>query len=391
MGVVTGLEVLLRSPQTILKGDRVGLLCHQASVTTDLVHAKDALANALGDGLRCLFSPQHGLYAEKQDNMVESHDCEDDLLGIPVYSLYGERREPNPDHFSSIDCLLVDLQDVGARVYTYVWTMFLAMKVAEATGRRVVVLDRPNPIGGLQVEGNKLSQENFSFVGMAPIPMRHGMTMGELAMYFRANFFPGLDLEVVKMEGWRRSMYFDDTGLPWVMPSPNMPTLDTAIVYPGQVLLEGTNLSEGRGTTRPFEIFGAPYVRPQLLEKGLEAWGLSGFRLRFQPFEPTFNKWKGSRCLGFQVHVTDRKAFRPYRFTLAILSIVRREFSEEFEYASPPYEYEYIRPPIDLLIGDQRVREALESGASSPELASLLRSDEEAFLEERREWLLYGD
>ncbi len=391
MRVVTGLEILLRDKKTILKGMRIGLLCHQASVTADLVHAKDALKSLLGDGLGCLFSPQHGLYAEKQDNMVESSDFEDDLLGIPVYSLYGNTREPTFEQLSTIDCLLVDLQDVGTRVYTYVWTMFLAMKAAEAAGKRVVVLDRPNPIGGLQVEGNKLSCENFSFVGMAPIPMRHGMTMGELALYFRANFFHDLDLEVVRMEGWRRSMYFDETGLPWVMPSPNMPTLDSAIVYPGQVLLEGTNISEGRGTTRPFEIFGAPYFRPREFEKGMEGLGLEGFRLRFQPFEPTFNKWKGRRCLGFQLHITDRTAFKPYLFTLGVLSVVMEKFSKDFEYAPPPYEYEFERLPIDLLIGDRRIRNALENGVRGQEMALLLRNDEESFMEERSKWLLYGE
>ena len=388
--VLTGLDRIHRGEYP-LKDLKYGLLCHQASVTRDLIHAKFVLHYLVGKDLVCLFSPQHGLYAEKQDNMKESPDRLDEDLGIPVYSLYGERREPTREQMGAIDCLIVDLQDVGTRVYTYVWTLFLALKVAEDTGTMVMVLDRPNPIGGEIVEGNRLSPRFHSFVGMASIPMRHGMTLGELAIYFKERWYRDLRLHVVEMNGWRRRMYFTHTGLPWVLPSPNMPTLDTAMVYPGQVLLEGTNLSEGRGTTRPFEIFGAPFVRPWVVEGTMKDSGLHGFVLRRQVFEPTSNKWQGERCLGFQIHVLDPQVFRPYLFTLSLLSTMKREFPESFDYIDPPYEYEFIKKPIDLLIGDGKVREAIDRGASTEELRQLVSGDELEFREEREAYLIYRD
>jgi len=344
MNVRTGLEVFLEDPPSWVRGRRLGLLCNQASVDTLLRHSKDLIFSTMLPGqLKCLFSPQHGLYAEKQDNMKESPDDFAQTLNIPVFSLYGKDREPSPDQLSGIDLLVVDLQDIGCRVYTFIWTLYLAMKACAKAGVGIAVLDRPNPLGGEVIEGNLLARDCRSFVGLAPLPMRHGMTIGEIAGFFMEE--QGLDLEfhIVKMQGWSREMDFAATGLPWIWPSPNMPTLDTATVYPGQVVWEGTNVSEGRGTTRPFEIFGAPFLDPDAVRKEAEKWSLPGFILREQSFEPAFHKWSGKRCRGFQIHVTNRLEYRPYITTLAVLAAVKRMHPKDFAWKDPPYEYEFER------------------------------------------------
>ncbi len=387
--VITGLDALLEDAPGWIRGRRLGLLCHQASVDSRLIHAKDLVSAAFPGQLTCLFSPQHGLYSEKQDNMIESADAIDPAAGLPVFSLYGKTREPVASQLSDMDILLVDLQDVGCRVYTYIWTMFLAMRACARHGKGLAVLDRPNPIGGLQVEGNLVAECCRSFVGMAPIPMRHGMTMGELALFLRDWASLDLELHVVSLRGWKRHMYFDQTGLPWVWPSPNMPTLDTALVYPGQVILEGTNLSEGRGTTRPFEVFGAPYLDPAWLITRAGDAGLKGMVLREQYFEPTFNKWKGKRCGGVQIHVVDRETFEPYLATLTLLSLISARYRQEFAWRPPPYEYEYDRLPADLITGDKRLREAVEQGAGREEIAASWAGQLEEFSERKRPFLLY--
>ncbi len=258
--VKTGLDVIRADSARELAGHRIGLVVNQASIGSDLVHARHAFSHRFDKRLMALFGPQHGIFGERQDNMVESPHAVDAELDLPVYSLYSETRKPTPRMLDGIDVLVIDLQDVGTRVYTFMHTMAYCMLAARDADIKVVVLDRPNPVGGLAVEGNPLNPDFASFVGLYPIPMRHGMTMGELAHLFNEGYRIGCDLSVIPMEGWQRRMRFHETGLPWVMPSPNLPTLDTALVYPGQVLLEGTNLSEGRGTTRPFELFGAPYI-----------------------------------------------------------------------------------------------------------------------------------
>jgi len=385
--VSTGLEIFVKERPSWAKGRRLGLLCNQASVAGTLDHARFLIDEAFPGSLKALFSPQHGLYAEKQDNMKESGDVIDPGLGIPVFSLYGQSRRPHKKQLSLIDMLVVDLQDCGTRVYTYVWTLFLAMKECAKNGVTVAILDRPNPVGGKEVEGNMLEAGLFSFVGMAPIPMRHGMTMGELAGFLAS--YAGLDLElfVVRMDGWQREMYFDHTGLPWVMPSPNMPRIETAVVYPGQVILEGTNLSEGRGTTLPFEIFGSPYIDVNRLNK--EIGTVDGAILRYQSFEPTFNKWQRQRCHGFQIHVTDRDMFRPYRFTLNLLSALNRIQREEFSWTPPPYEYDFFNLPADLIVGSKALRIMIEKGCAPKELDEFLSTDEEKFRTVRQEFLLY--
>jgi len=339
--------------------------------------------------LRALFSPQHGLKGDKQDNMVASPDFEDPLLRIPVVSLYGPRLDPPREALENIAVLLVDLQDVGTRVYTYAATLAKAMAVAARVGVKVAVLDRPNPIGGFQVEGNLLRPEWASFVGPYPLPMRHGFTLGELARYYNVTQHLGCDLEVIPARGWRRGGYFDATGLPWIMPSPNLPTLDGALVYPGQVLLEGTNLSEGRGTTRPFEFFGAPFLEPGRLRQVLKDTPLPGVVLREVGFEPTFHKWAGELCHGFQLHVTDRRAFKPYYTTLVLLAAIRRLYPEHFAWRLPPYEYETERLPIDLLTGDAAIREGFDAGRPVAELETAWQPDLEAFRQASREFWLY--
>jgi len=387
--VIPGLEVFLQEPPVWSAGAPLGLLCHPPSVDRELRPAPELVARRFPGQLRVLFSPQHGLKGDKQDNMVASPDFEDPLLRVPVVSLYGPRLDPPREALENLAVLLVDLQDVGTRVYTYAATLAKAMAAAARVGVKVAVLDRPNPIGGLQVEGNLLRPEWASFVGPYPLPMRHGFTLGELARYYNVTQHLGCDLEVIPARGWRRGGYFDATGLPWIMPSPNLPTLDGALVYPGQVLLEGTNLSEGRGTTRPFEFFGAPFLEPGRLRQVLKDTPLPGVVLREVGFEPTFHKWAGELCHGFQLHVTDRRAFKPYYTTLVLLAAIRRLYPEHFAWRQPPYEYETERLPIDLLTGDATIREGLDAGRPVAELEASWQPDLEAFRQESRQYWLY--
>jgi uncharacterized protein YbbC (DUF1343 family) len=363
---MTGLDRLAADRWTSLRGQRVGLVVHPASVDGALRHARDLVA-AAGDGavdLRALFGPQHGILGQTQDNMIEWQGFTDPRSGVPVHSLYGEHRRPTAAMLEGLDTLVIDLQDVGARYYTFIWTMLLCLEACAAAGRRVVVLDRPNPLGGTGVEGNVLDPRYSSFVGLAPIPMRHGLTIGELAGFFAAWRGLDVDLQVVWMEGWRRDQHFDATGLPWVLPSPNMPTLDTAFVYPGGCLLEGTNLSEGRGTTRPFEILGAPFVDGRKLAAVLGAWNLPGCRFRPLEFEPTFHKFAGQVCGGVQVHVTDRVAFESVTTYTAAIAAIAGLWPDGFAWKQPPYEYETEKLPIDILAGGTLWREHVEGGLS---------------------------
>jgi uncharacterized protein YbbC (DUF1343 family) len=390
-GVQIGFERLLADKPTVLQKARLGLLCNQATVGRAWQPLWQELARQFPQNLRALFGPQHGLWGEKQDNMVASADGVEPVTGLPVFSLYGEHLRPRPESLDLIDILLVDLPDVGTRVYTFAATMAYAMQAAARQGKKVIILDRPNPIGGVQVEGNVLKPEMASIVGPYLLPMRHGMTLGELGRYYNDVGQIGCDVAVVPVQGWERSQYFETSGLPWVLPSPNLPTLDTAIVYPGQVLLEGTNLSEGRGTTRPFELFGAPFINPLKLKAALqEAYELPGVVLRETWFQPTFHKWAGEVCGGFQLHVSDRRAFKPYFTTLAILQVIIKLYPDQFQWRQPPYEYEYERLPFDLLTGDAMVREGLERGGSIMELEQQWLGGLEAFLGQRQDCLLYS-
>jgi uncharacterized protein YbbC (DUF1343 family) len=384
-----GLEQLIQSSPAFLKDRRIGLLCNPASVDPNLYHSRVRLKALIGRRLTCLFSPQHGLFAEKQDNMIESGHRRDPLLDVPVFSLYSQTRIPTREMFDSIDVLLVDLQDVGTRVYTFIYTMSHCMEAARQYNKKVVILDRPNPIGGIRVEGNCLDSQFNSFVGRYPIPMRHGMTIGELARMFNDAYGIGCDLQVVPMKGWRRFMLFEETGLPWVAPSPNLPTPASALVYPGQVIWEGTNVSEGRGTTQPFELFGAPFIDPYRILDAIETEKIVGAILRPVEFEPTAGKWQGETCRGFQIHVREPNDFQPCRTSLTLLQAVLRCHSDLFQWKPPPYEYEYERMPIDLILGDRRIRKQLTEMTPIAELEASWQKELRAFEEMRQDFLLY--
>ena len=386
-----GLENLLAGSLAGLDGKRLGLLSNQASTDRNLVHARVLLQQRFGSRLTCLFSPQHGFFCEKQDNMIESGHETDRLTGLPLFSLYGESRKPSRAMFDHLDVLLIDLVDVGTRVYTFLYTMAYCLQAAAEYGKRVVVLDRPNPLGGKAVEGNILDPECASFVGLYPLPMRHGLTFGELALYVNQEFRLGAELEVVPLQGWKRSMLFRDTGFPWVFPSPNMPTPETALVYPGQVIWEGTNISEGRGTTLPFELVGAPFWEHDQILQALEQADLPGCFLRPLVFEPTSGKWVGRACVGFHLHVTDARTFLPYRTSLALLQAAFQLYPQDFRYKDPPYEYEYERLPMDLILGDQKVRKELEAGLPLREIEAGWQEGLQEFTHVRAKYLLYAE
>ena len=391
MGVELGIERLLGDQIGLLDGARVGAVVHPASVLPDLRHTVDVLVGNKRFELVSLFGPQHGARGEKQDNMIESEFYRDPDTGLPVHSLYGSTRRPQEGMLEDLDVLVYDLQDVGTRVYTFIHTMAYCMQACAQFRKRMVIADRPNPIGGVLMEGDLLDQAYRSFVGLYPIPMRHGMTVGELARLFNGEFGIGCDLAVVPMLGWRRSMWFDQTGLPWVQPSPNLPTLESAIVYPGMVLVEGTTLSEGRGTARPFEYVGAPYIRPEELASRLNSLGLPGVAFRPAYFEPTFQKWGGVMCGGVQLHVRDRNSFEPYLTGITVISLVKLLYPDSFGWRQPPYEYEYERLPIEILCGGRKVPSLIDRGATPAEIRESWREDVASFRRLRARYLLYED
>ncbi|HVG84250.1 MAG TPA: DUF1343 domain-containing protein, partial [Vicinamibacterales bacterium] len=339
--------------------------------------------------LGAIFGPQHGFRSDVQDNMIETAHAEDAERRVPVYSLYSDTREPTPEMLAGLDVLVIDLQDIGARIYTYVYTMANCLRAGARLGLPIIVCDRPNPIGGVAVEGPMLDPAYASFVGQFPIPMRHGMTIGELASLFNDHFGIGARLEVITLEGWSRDRYGDEAGAPWVMPSPNIPTLETAVVYPGTVLLEGTMASEGRGTTRPFELVGAPWVGAERLAVDLNGRALPGVHFRAAVFEPTFQKHARTTCGGCQIHVTDRRAFRPVMTGVALIEAIRAQDPAAFAWRPPPYEYEHDKQPIDILAGSPALREALESGARAEEIAATWPAAGAPFVAARARCLLY--
>ena len=387
MAVTLGSEHLVGSGA--LDGARVGVVSNPASVDRQFRHVADRVAAQPDVTLAALFGPQHGFHADAQDNMVETGHAHHPRLGVPVHSLYSDTREPTAGMLEGIDLLLIDLQDVGTRVYTYIWTMANCLRAAARHGVPVVVCDRPNPIGGAAVEGPVLDPAFASFVGQLPIPLRHGMTVGELARLFNAEYGIGADLRVAAMEGWSRALYHDETGAPWVIPSPNLPTLDSAIVYPGMVLVEGTMLSEGRGTARPFELAGAPGVDPDALAGRLNGIGLPGVHVRPATFEPTFQKHAGAVCGGCQLHVTDRRAFRPIRTAVALIAACRDALGEPFRWRQPPYEYETGKMPIDILSGSDALRRDIARGRPLEEMADEWSEAVASFAPVRERYLLY--
>ena len=382
-----GSDVLLGSPR--LRGARVGIVCNHASVDHAFRHIVDRLTEAPGVHVAAIFGPQHGFGSDVQDNMIETPHHADAARRVPVYSLYSDTREPTAEMLRGIDVLVIDLQDIGARIYTYIYTMANCLRAAARHGVPIIVCDRPNPIGGFQVEGAVLSDGFESFVGQFPIPMRHGMTIGELSALFNEQGDIGAALEIAPMERWHRRLYADQTGLPWVMPSPNMPTLDTAIVYPGTVLFEGTLLSEGRGTTRPFELVGAPWVDADGFAAAMNGLELPGAYFRPATFQPTFQKHAQQTCGGCQIHVTDRDDFRPVMTGVALVEMFHRFDPVEFSWRPPPYEYEHHKLPIDILAGSDALRANIESGEPLQDIVARWREDEDAFKRLRTPHLLY--
>jgi uncharacterized protein YbbC (DUF1343 family) len=386
--VQSGLDVLVGTRGSPLRGRRIALVAHQASVDAKLRHAAPLLVDMRGVTLAALWAPEHGLWGAPQDHahITSTHDS---VTGLAVTSLYGARREPTPAMFRGLDAVVVDLQDVGSRYYTFIWTMALVMRAAAAAGVEVIVLDRPNPLGGARVEGNVADPSYASFVGLYPLAIRHGMTIGEVAAYLNATHDFGCHLTVVRMRNWRRKMLWEDTGLPWVAPSPNMPTPDTARVYPGGCLYEGTNLSEGRGTTRPFEWVGAPYLDAEAYAGALAALRLPGVTFRPARFTPMFHKWAGRLCGGVQIHVTDVERFKPYLTGIGIVAAARRVAPRGFAWKKPPYEFERRKLPIDIICGTDTIRKGIERGRPLTEIERAWAPDLAAWMRRRARFLLY--
>lgn len=387
--VKTGLELFFEKHFKKFKGQRVGLIANQASITNDYTHAVELFSASKAVNLAAIFGPQHGIYGNTQDNMITWDGFIHQKLKIPIYSLYGETRIPAKKMLSDLDAVIFDLQDVGTRIYTFIYTMASAMKACAENNKKFVVLDRPNPINGISVEGDILEKNFSSFVGMYPIPVRHGMTVGELAKLFNEKFKIGVDLEVIRMNGWEREMWFDDTNLPWVLPSPNMPSIETAAVFPGTVFLEGTNISEGRGTTRPFEIIGAPFIEPEKVISILKKENLPG--VLFSPcyFEPTFNKWDGALCGGLQIHLLDRKIFKPVITGIAIIKAIFHLYPKSFKWKEPPYEYEYTKFPFDVIAGTDKLRNQIVKNTPVKKIEASWRKSLSLFMKIRKKYLLY--
>ena len=386
-----GLERIAEDRRSILESRRFGLVMNRASCNRQLRLACDLLAENFPGQLVSILTPQHGLWGEQQANMVETAHGFHETLRVPIYSLYSETRRPTSQMLDGLDCLVIDLQDAGTRVYTFIWTLLYCMQECASRQLPLIVLDRPNPIGGRIVEGSVLNLQYRSFVGEAAIPMRHGLTIGELARFFNTAFQLNADLTVVSMQDWKRNFWFDQLGRVWIPPSPNMPTVQTAVVYPGQVLLEGTNLSEGRGTTVPFEIVGAPFIEPDEFCRQLAAMRLPGVIFLPIRFTPAFDKWAHQSCGGVSIHVTDREGFRAYQMTVVLLQVCRRMYPRDFRWIDPPYEYEHRLKPIDIISGDAGLRTLVDSGTSESVVGSVVDVNPQEWWSRVRANLLYTE
>jgi len=388
--VQLGLETLLEEGHPALRDARVGLICNQASVDHSFRHAADLVHEHPDIQLKALFGPQHGIRGDVQDNMIETGHSIDRKTGLPVHSLYSETREPTDEMLQDIDVLIFDMQEVGCRIYTFVYTLANCMRAARRLGKKVLVCDRPNPINGVSIAGNILEPEFASFVGQFPLPTRPGMTVAELGRMFNEHFGIGCDLEVIPMRGWRRELWHDETDAPWVLPSPNMPTLDSATVFPGTVHFEGTQISEGRGTTRPFELIGAPYIDPDAYADNLNTLGLKGVYFRSCVFQPTFQKHAGVSCGGAQIHVLDRDVFEPWLAGIAMAKFAHDMYPNEFRWKVPPYEYVYDKNPFDVIGGTAKIREAFEKGTELDAIREWAEAPLQEFKELREPFLLYS-
>ena len=390
--VTLGLEKLLANPNEYLCGNTLGLVVNQTSLTSDGQFSIGQFHNNKSFKLKTILAPEHGVYGVDQDMALVTDEIEP-LSGLLVRSLYGTSTSsltPSSYLLDGIDNLVFDIQDVGSRYYTFIYTLANCMKTCAQSNTRMVVCDRPNPINGLSVEGNLVEKEFHSFVGQYPIPNRHGMTVGELAILFNEHFGIKCDLKVIPMEDWERSMWYDQTGLPWVSPSPNMPTLSTATVYPGMCLIEGTLLSEGRGTTLPFEQVGAPYINAEVFAKTLNNENLPGLFFRPQYFKPQFQKWSGEVCGGVQLHIIERNKIKPLATSISMLFLIKKLYPNDFSWRTEPYEFVNDRLAIDLLYGNSTLREAIESGnLSIKKLESSWEEDIKVFSSQREACLIY--
>ncbi len=384
-----GLEKILNEQISLLKNLRVGLICNQASVNHKYKHAADLFFEHPDINLAALFGPQHGIRGDVQDNMVETAHSIDKKTRLPVYSLYSETREPDEEMLKDLDALVFDLQDVGTRVYTFIYTMANAMRACAKSGKKMFVLDRPNPINGLNIEGDLLEKGHESFVGQFPIPMRHGLTVAELALMFNREFAINCDLTVIEMDGWQRNYFYDETDCPWVMPSPNMPTVETTAVFPGMVFFEGTQVSEGRGTTRPFEIVGAPFIDENELAHALKSLELGGVIFRPINFLPTFQKYQGETCNGVFIHVVDRDNFQPVITGLALVSLIYNLYKESFKWKNTPYEYVFDRNPFDVIAGTLKTRQFIENNEDIKTVKHYWQENVKEFERNREIYLLY--
>ncbi len=384
-----GIENLLDGKLDLIRGQRVGLVCNQASVFPDLRHAADVFGEQTSFQLTTLFGPQHGIRGDVQYNMIETPHVIDPRTGIMVYSLYSEVREPTEEMLKNLDAIVVDLQDVGCRIYTFIYTMANCMRAAAKFGKKVIVCDRPNPIGGNAVEGNITEDAFKSFVGQFELPTRHGMTIGELARMFNSHFGIGCDLEVVEMTEWTREMWGDETGLPWVLPSPNIPDVDTCIVFPATVHVEGTELSEGRGTTLPFFLNGAPFIDPYAWAEELRRFDFPGVAFREAYFRPTFCEFASETCGGVQIHITDREIFTPVIVGIAMVKTVYDMYPDKFSWRQNAYEYVFDKNPFDVVCGTDKIRKQIESGEAIAEIEGDWKGPLEDFKAERGRFLLY--
>lgn len=390
--VQTGYNQIRAKFPKSLRGKRIGILCHSSSIDKDFVHIADYFHKSDECYLSAIFGPQHGIYGQTQDNMIEWQSQIHPFYKVPLYSLYGEYRKPTPEMLNTLDVLIIDLQDVGARLYTYVWTVKLCLEACSEAGIPVWILDRPNPIGRLPFDGPVLKENFFTFVGGAAIPLCHRMTIGEMALWLREKYFEKCDLNIIWMKGWKRNSLFNETGLPWVLPSPNMPTVQTAIVYPGTVLFEALNISEGRGTTIPFELLGAPFINSELLKENLDSRKIPGCVFRKHSFIPTFNKYCGEYCNGLQIHVTEPGIYYPVSTAVEIIdAIIETTPTDSLQFKLPPYEYEYTLMPFDILSGDSEMRKALINRSPIYLEKQRWQDEIEKFKKEFRDFCVYPE
>jgi uncharacterized protein YbbC (DUF1343 family) len=385
-----GLETFLSKDYKRYRNMRLGVLCNQASVNKNLHHASQLVLDPkLKLKVTCFIGPQHGIRGEKQDNMVESDDFIDPISNLPVFSLYGKTRQPTDDILNRIDAFLVDLQDIGTRIYTFMYTLAYCMQAAKKKGKKVIVLDRPNPINGFQVEGNVLEPEFSSFVGLYPMATRHGMTMGELALMFNEEFEIGCDLDIIKLKNWNRKSFATEWKRQWAAPSPNIPVIESALTFPGTVHFEGTNISEGRGTTKPFEFMGAPFIKSDRLADHMNKQKLPGVYFRPIYFQPTYQKCKDTVCGGVQIHVTDLKKFNAFESGIKLLYAIAELHPDDFQWKRPPYEYEHERMPIDLIAGTSVLREAVEKKNGLKPFFDKAKNELAHFQKVRKKYLIY--